>query len=44
LGISAVAFTAMYLLLMSVFRMDEINLMLNLVKDRFKFKSQAQPS
>jgi len=44
LGVSAVVFVALYMLLMSVFRMDEINLVLNLVRDRFKFTSQAQPS
>jgi putative peptidoglycan lipid II flippase len=42
LGVSAAVFTIVYILLMSIFRMGEINLVLNLIKDRFKSISQAQ--
>jgi len=43
LGTSAVVFTAIYLFLMSLFRMGEINLILNIIKDRFRIMSRAQP-
>jgi hypothetical protein len=36
-GVSAVVWIVMYILMMSLFRMGEINLVLNLVKERFKF-------
>ena len=42
LGVSAVVFTVVYILLMSFFRMGEINLVLNLLKDRLKSMSQVQ--
>ncbi len=42
LGISGVVFTVLYILLMSVFRMREINLVLNLVKARLKSISPVQ--
>lgn len=37
LGISAVVWIVIYILMMSLFRMGEINLVLNLVKERVKF-------
>jgi putative peptidoglycan lipid II flippase len=42
LGISALVFMVVYTFLMSFFRMAEINLVLNIVKDRLKSKSQVQ--
>jgi putative peptidoglycan lipid II flippase len=36
-GVSAVVWIVMYILMMSLFRMGEISLVLNLVKERFKF-------
>jgi putative peptidoglycan lipid II flippase len=42
LGISAVAFAMMYIFLMSFFRIGEINLVLNIVKERLKSVSQVQ--